>query len=124
MKTKLYENDKELRILLSNKFILNIPRCLEIAVQLEQSKEILEIADAMDYFEFHFRHYIAGVTQTLHRVMHETRCFKSLKNIEPDLMDAILNCVESEILCLELYELMPRFLKAKKRVIKEMKLLP
>ncbi len=124
MKTIYYKNDNELRQLMGKYFVHYLPKYLDETMKREYSHEIQQLANLMDYFEFHFRHYVSGTHLTLHRVLYETRRLFAMKYFEPETATNILAVIETDILSNELYELMPRFLKAKKRVIKEMVLIP
>lgn len=119
MKTTFYENDGELRTLMQKKFIHFIPGYLETAVYADESNEVLLLTNGMDCFEFFLRHYTSGVCKTLHRVLYELRRLKFCKGYCKTLVIAIMNRIEKDILQNELYELMPRLIKAKKKIERE-----
>lgn len=120
MKAKFYQTDQELKDRMFKKFVHNIPGNLDFAIDNELSFESKKLSNAMDYFEFHYRHYLSGMHQTLHRVMHEFRYLKSSRAFDKEIVVSILKLIENDILDTELYELMPRHIKAKKRVLKEL----
>jgi hypothetical protein len=119
MRTKFYETNDKLRGLMYKRFVHYLPDYLDVAFETEQSEEVKLLTNAMDYFEFHYRHYISDMHKTLHRVLHETRNLTSLKGFDNEIIKVILKQVEKDILESELYELMPRFIKAKQKVEQE-----
>lgn len=122
MKTKFYQTDPELKERMFNLFVHNIPKNLDFAIDNELSFESKNLSNAMDYFEFHYRHYLSGMHHTMHRVMHELRYLKSSHAFDREIVVSILKLIENDIIEEELYELMPRHIKAKKRVLNDMKM--
>jgi len=119
MKTTFYQNDEKLRTLLQEKFIHFIPGYFETAVYTEENNEVLTLTNGMDCFEFFLRHYTSGINKTLHRVMYDLRLLKSTKGYNKLLVYTIVKRIERDILEAELYELMPRLIKAKKKIERE-----
>lgn len=120
MKTKFYEKDFQLKELMYKNFVHYLPKYLDFAFVFELPHETKILFSGMDYFEFHYRHYLSGMHQTLHRVMLEFRYMKSSNGFDKEIIFSILQVIENDVLELELYELMPRHIKAKKRVLKEL----
>ncbi len=118
MKTDFYKNNQQLKEQMIRKFIHNLPHRLDNACAANASFEKIELADAMDYFEFHYRHYVSGIHQTLHRVLAETRNLKNTKYFSKKLLLEIIQEIENDIIETELYELMPRHKKASQKSIK------
>ena len=120
MKIKFYQTDQELKEIMFKNFVHNIPGYLDFAIYTELSFELKKLSDAMDCFEFHYRHYLSGMHQTMHRVMHEFRYLKSTLAFDKEIVISILQNIERDILDTELYEIMPRHIKAKKRILQEL----
>ena len=124
MKIDFYNNNQQLKEKMIRKFVHNIPHRLDLACATNASYETKELANAMDYFEFHYRHYVSGIHLTLHRVLAETRNLKNNKHFSKELILEIIQEIENDILETELYELMPRHIKASQRVLKQAEIIP
>lgn len=124
MRKIFYHNNRELEERLNQKFVHNLPRHLESAYTQNASFEEQELANAIDYFEFHYRLYVAGIHSTLHRVLAETRHLKQTKYFTNDVLIKVIRKIESDIIETELYELMPRHKKASQRVLKQTGITP
>ena len=76
-----------------------------------------------DYFEFELRQYIGGRTRTLHSLNREVSSFLSLDEFSARTLITIsLDVVQYHILTNEWYELMPRYLSARRRIQKKFRI--
>ncbi|MBK3519725.1 hypothetical protein [Carboxylicivirga marina] len=91
---------------------------LEHAIKNDLDEPTKEACDCMDMIKCHYRWYLIGHHQTLHRVMHEIRRYKQAFFYERKVLMEIIETIEQEVLNRELYEAMPRHLQAKRKILK------
>lgn len=104
------------------KFVNVLPKGLQYAIHNNLSADKKNYFDSIDMFFFHYRWYIGGDHKTLHRVFFEIRRFKQNKYYSDSLLLGILNVIEKDLLENELYELMPKHLNARKKIIRKFSL--
>lgn len=95
-----------------------VPDNLEWAILYECELEVEQVCQGIDYAESHYRKYLSGVHKNLRRVNGEVRWLRRCKLYNKELLYRILNLVENDIIKYELYELMPRHLSAKEKLLK------
>ena len=87
-------------------------------------KDVQLFCANLDYVEENYRHYLVGINKNLKRVNDGLRKLIDRSYYEPGFIKLILLKIEKEILQLELYELMPRHLNAKPKVLRFIKDVP
>ena len=68
----------------------------------------------------HYKYYLLGFRQTLHRVMYEIRRIKQSPWYHATIVTNALELIENELMQNELYEAMPRHIKAKHKILKKL----
>jgi hypothetical protein len=116
--SEIYNNNVVLRDLLQKKFRWEVPGYLEVAVAENLSVDLCDLFAGLDMVEFHYKHYLVGISKTRHRFLHEVRILKTYKLYKDAYLETILNLVGEDLLSNELYELMPWHLKAKLKMLK------
>lgn len=105
-------------------YLLGLPRYREYGVAMGVDARARLLLSRTDYVEFNLRHYISGRSKTLHSLNREVQSFLSLDDSAARTMIAFsLQAVEQTILINEWYELMPRYLTARRRIQKRFGLL-
>jgi hypothetical protein len=113
----LFQNNIALREAFINRFIDYIPENLDYAIRNDYNTKVKELCAYIDLVDFHYRHYVAGTSKTLHRVLYEVRQLTMCNLYRVSLLLEIINSIEKDILLNELYEVMPRYLYAKKNAL-------
>ena len=121
--SELIKNSKtsrDLRNVLIHQFFNYMPNNLEHAVNNQFDEDSKTAYNHMDYVDFHYRRYLIGQANTMHRVLSEIRQFMKLSNLRDSFKEMIIRKVmyRAEVIIMqnELYELMPRQLKARKKI--------
>jgi hypothetical protein len=92
-------------------FIDYLPKRLDHAVENELDTVTTDCYNKLDYIDFHYRRYLAGVYKTLHRVFFEVRRFIRAGH-SPEHVIKLLSDIKELALKLEFYELMLRLEKS------------
>ncbi len=95
-----------------------LPGNLEWANLYDCKEEVKKLANGIDCTEFHYRRYLSGFHKNLRMVNDGFRWLQQCKLYEKEYLYEIFKIIESEIIKYELYELMPRHLDAKKKLLK------
>lgn len=108
------------QVALRRHFIDYVPYRLEVAMKLyrgdwREDRKEWRLADTLDCIDFHYRRYLKGHAQTLHRVFQE---FKKLPKEHFFMGVTIVQEVADIATVFEFYELLTRHQKAKSKILK------
>jgi hypothetical protein len=92
------------------------PPRLKKAIENNLSEDERDLANGLDFLDFHVRLYISGSWKTLHRVYYELRYQSRSKGTLSDI-EQVFNEIEDYLLKHEIYELMSRFNVVKEKSI-------
>lgn len=106
-------------------YLSGLPGYLKAAEQIGSSPHARDLLNRTDYVDFHFRRYLSGRIQTLHRVFYEIRRFLDLDpEAAPRMIGFALDAIERKLLDNEFFEIMPRYHTARSRINKAFGLIP
>jgi hypothetical protein len=116
---KLIENTENDNILsvVKKEFRNYIPKTLEIVLNQEKEESRIELADTMDCFEYHFRGYVCGKFNRMHRIYFELRRIEKTIFAKECIL-LMFDHIESLLVENEIYEFMDRFITAKQKCTK------
>ncbi|GAB3958998.1 hypothetical protein GCM10028805_54260 [Spirosoma harenae] len=101
------------------RYLLQLPRYLEAGEQQgldAHTRYYLALADGIDFW---MRRYLVGRTTTLRQVFREIRDLQELNPIAAQqLAPCILDSIHATLVREEWFELVPKFLSARKRIQK------
>lgn len=93
---------------------------LQYSCRNDFDEETCFFYDNIDVILYHYKQYLTNNVKTLHRVMYEFRRIKKFNQFTFEVIDFIFNDTEEKLLSREYYELMNRFQKSKKVILKKL----
>lgn len=108
--------NKEIQETIKREFIDYLPWRLEWAVNEGMGSDIKNIVNYLDYFDFHYRKFLIGQAKNLGRCNHELRQFYNKHPQSIGLVIEFLDLMEPELLKMELYEIMNKFIKSRAKI--------
>lgn len=96
-------------------FIDYMPKRLDKVLYEKGDKHAVDIANLIDYFDWHYRRYLSGRCQTLHRVFFEVRKILDRGHSGECILETIKS-IKEIALKHEFYEVMIRIEKSKKSI--------
>jgi hypothetical protein len=114
----VFEDNPKMKKVAQNVLLRCDMQYLTHAINNNFNQEGKYFCDSIDMVLTHYKWYLYGRNKTLHRVMSEIRNFQKLVLYNHYSVKKLLDIVENEILTNEIYEVMPRHLKAKSRILK------
>lgn len=94
-----------------------LPTRFEDAIKFDLDEDQKDKANALDYFEFHYRKYIAGQHKTLFRVYYELNIYLHFGFDKAEIME-IIEVIEKQCLQFEFYEVMDKVNSSKQKIQK------
>lgn len=107
--------DNNVLSIVTKEFRNYVQKALELSLSLNQSRK--ELAGTMDCFDYHFRGYVCGKFNRMHRVYFELRRFEKTK-LAKECIFLMFDHIENILVENEIYELMDRFISAKQKCVK------
>lgn len=113
--------DHKLEQSLKKCFIHFLPKNFDWAVENDCNEDMKEFCNDLDHIEYHYRHHLVGLNYNLRKVNDGLRKLIKSKYFQPNFLKKMIKELEKDILHFELYELMPRHLQAKQKVLRFIK---
>lgn len=110
-------DNEDLSKFIRQEFINFIPRNLEYIIHINGSEQERYFASHLDCFEYHFRAYVCGKSNRLHRVYYEIRNIPKEEFWE-ECLDYSIKQVGFIIRKNEIYEYMARYNYAREKCYK------